>query len=94
MLLMGVPAAVAEQPSELFVSTIMPAFKKHCVGCHGEGQTLAKLDLRTREGLLKGGERGPSVIPGKALESPLYQAIAGAGALQMPPGGPQEKADA
>jgi mono/diheme cytochrome c family protein len=66
-------------------------FRQHCLGCHGDGQILGKLDLRTREGLLKGGLRGPAMIPGKASESLLYQMVAGRGALQMPPGGPEQK---
>jgi len=87
----GQPPVQAQQASNLFVSTIQPAFTKHCAGCHGEGQTLAKLDLRTREGMLKGGERGPSIVPGKATESLLYQALAGIASLQMPPGGPEKR---
>ena len=51
--------------SELFATKIQPVFKQQCIGCHGEGQTLAKLDLRTPEALLKGGERGPAVVPAR-----------------------------
>jgi hypothetical protein len=83
--------ALGQEAARLFESSIQPVFKQQCFGCHGEGQTLAKLDLRTREGLLRGGERGPAVVPGRASESPLFQALVGTGKLQMPPGGPDKK---
>ncbi len=56
-----------------------------CVVCHGATQ-MSGLDLRSRESLLKGGKRGPGVVPGKAAESLLFQAIQGQGNLKMPPG--------
>ncbi len=84
-------AAHAEDPSALFTGTILPVLKRDCLGCHGEGQTLSKLDLRSREALLRGGARGPAVQPGKPAESLLLQLISGAGAIQMPPGGPPQR---
>jgi len=56
-----------------------------CVVCHGNTQ-MSGLDLRTRDSLLRGGERGPAVVPGKAADSLLFQAIRGQGNLKMPPG--------
>lgn len=46
-----------------------------CVECHGGRFTRHGLDLVTREGLIKGGESGPTVVPGKADESHLYKRI-------------------
>ncbi|MBI4910371.1 MAG: PSD1 domain-containing protein [Acidobacteria bacterium] len=79
------------EPEHLFTDVVQPALKKDCEGCHGTGQVLANLDLRTREGLLKGGMRGPAITPGKAEASLLYKAIAGIGDVQMPPGGPAKR---
>ncbi len=90
MLLCGIAASAvgfAGPAEDLFQTSILPALKRDCLGCHGEGQTLAGLDLRQREGLLRGGQRGPSVIPGNAGDSLLYQVLIGKGALSMPPGG-------
>ncbi len=42
---------------------------------------LSKLDLRTLEGALKGGEKGASIVPGKAEDSRLYRRVA---ALERP----------
>ncbi|MBL8234858.1 MAG: DUF1549 domain-containing protein, partial [Bryobacterales bacterium] len=81
----------AQPAADLFRATIQPVLKRECYGCHGEGQTLASLDMRTREGLLKGGSRGSALSPGKSAESLLYRVIAGEGTLQMPPGGASKR---
>jgi len=47
---------------------------------------MSGLDLRTREGMLSGGSRGPALIPGKSKESLIYKAISHQGGLAMPPG--------
>lgn len=46
---------------------------------------MSGLDLRTREGLIKGGTRGPAIVPGDALKSVLYEAVSHRGKLLMPP---------
>ena len=58
---------------------------EQCVSCHGAAK-MGGLDLRERESLLKGGGRGAAVVPGKAAESLLYQAVMRKGPLAMPPG--------
>src|SRR2546430_10276127 len=60
-------------------------FEKHCLSCHGAGQ-MSGLDLRQRETTLKGGKRGPAVIPGNPDDSLLYRAVTRQGDLKMPPG--------
>ena len=49
---------------------------------------MSDLDLRQPETILKGGKRGPAIVPGKAEQSLLYKAVAHTGDLQMPPGKP------
>ena len=56
-----------------------------CAACHGEAR-MSELDVRELSGLLKGGKRGPAIVPGKAADSLLYQAVKREGALKMPPG--------
>ena len=56
----------------------------NCVSCHGPAQ-MSGLDLRTREAMLKGGNRGPALIPGQAYRSPLYLAAAHQQEPRMPP---------
>ena len=47
---------------------------------------MSDLDLRQPETILKGGKRGPAIVPGKAEQSLLYKAVKRDGDLQMPPG--------
>ncbi len=42
------------------------AVLQRCYQCHGPALQMSKLDLSTPEGMLKGGEKGPAVIPGNA----------------------------
>ena len=57
----------------------------NCTGCHGAAK-MSGLDLRERDGMLRGGKRGPAVLPGNPSESLLYRAVLRSGELQMPPG--------
>src|SRR5262245_33430765 len=79
--------ALSEAKGEdLFLRQVQPLLKARCLGCHGEGDKLSgKLDLRSREAMLKGGNSGPAVVPGDAAKSLLYQAVCGTGDLVMPP---------
>jgi len=61
--------------------------ENRCAVCHGQAQTSG-LDVRQRETILKGGKRGPALIPGNADESLLYKAVVHVGDLQMPPAKP------
>ena len=53
-----------------------------CIVCHGKRIKRAGLDLRTRAGLLTGGQSGPAIVPGKPDESLLIKRIT---AREMPP---------
>jgi hypothetical protein len=62
--------------------------QEKCLACHSESSAMSGLVLTTRENLLKGGSRGPAIVPGKAAESLLYKAVSGSGeVLRMPPVG-------
>ena len=67
-----------------FTADIQPVFENSCWKCHGGAVQLSKLDLRTREARLKGGERGAAIVPGKAEESRLYRVVAGLEKPAMP----------
>ena len=55
-----------------------------CVGCHGPSNPQSGLDLTRREMALRGGDRGPAMVPGKAKESFLYQVLAQTAKPAMP----------
>jgi hypothetical protein len=90
-LLGAVEPAVAAAATDVFSRVIRPAFERECLGCHGESQTLSKLDLRTREAMLAGGQRGPALVPGNAAGSLLYKSVAGLAEPHMPPGGESKR---
>jgi mono/diheme cytochrome c family protein len=69
-----------------FDGQVRPILQAHCVRCHGGAKTKGGLDLTTREGLLKGGKRGPAVSPSEPEESLLLQAVRHED-LEMPPDG-------
>jgi mono/diheme cytochrome c family protein len=56
-------------------TTVLEVLEKNCVSCHGGRSTKAKLDLSTREALLRGGESGAVVVPGKPEASLLLQMV-------------------
>ncbi|MBM3756314.1 MAG: DUF1553 domain-containing protein [Acidobacteria bacterium] len=71
--------------SALAAQDAVSILQNQCGSCHGAA-AMAGLDLRTREGLLTGGSRGPAMAPGNADASLLIQAVRRTGSLQMPPG--------
>ena len=82
-LLILVPAIAAAQTAQVSDKEIVPVLQR-CLQCHGEALQMSKLDLRTREGMLKGGEKGPAIVPGDAEGSLLYKRVAGLQAPIMP----------
>jgi hypothetical protein len=70
-------ASSVEKPVD-FATQIKPILEKRCVSCHARGLNKGGLSINSREALLKGGESGPSVVPGKSAESLLFQLISGA----------------
>ena len=85
--------SVAAEPDaadvEFFEKKIRPVLIEHCLKCHSReaGEKLkGGLALDTREGVLKGGETGPAVVPGNLEKSLLIRAVRYTDAnLQMPP---------
>ncbi len=70
-----------------FAAEPVTLLQAKCAACHGDSSGMSGLKITSRENVLKGGKRGAAVVPGKATESLLYQAVAGTGPLRMPPGG-------
>ena len=58
-----------------FVSIVQPVFNEYCIACHGAEKAKAKLRLDTFEHLFKGGESGPAVHPGSAVQSLLIKRL-------------------
>ena len=76
------------QDSSLFESQIRPALIEHCYECHSTGKKIrGGLALDSKAGILKGGESGPVIIPGKPDESLFMKGLYHQGDLKMPPKG-------
>jgi hypothetical protein len=86
-LLAGASAPAQSSKTVSFSKDVAPLLAEKCVHCHGRDSTMGNLDLRTREGMLKGGKHGPAIVPGKAQASGLYGHLTGAIQPQMPFGG-------
>ena len=69
--------AAAPTPAqvEFFEKNIRPVLAAECYECHTSAKRKGSLVLDTREGLLKGGESGPAIVPGQPDSSLLLQAI-------------------
>jgi mono/diheme cytochrome c family protein len=60
-------------------------FAKHCVSCHNARDEEGELVLESYATLMKGGETGPAVVPGKADQSLLVRLIRHEKKPYMPP---------
>jgi len=83
----------AASNADFFEQKIRPVLVARCIACHSAVTKKQKggLSLDSREGLLKGGDTGPAVVPGDVDKSLLLKAIRyGDPDLRMPP--PKEKA--
>jgi len=95
---LGAPAARAGDPAaeverlKFFEAAVRPLLVEKCQSCHGPDKQKGGLRLDSREALLRGGETGPVVEPGKPDESPLIEAVRYEG-LEMPPAGKLEPAE-
>ena len=67
-----------------FSQKIQPIFENTCWKCHGAAIQLSHLDLQTRESALRGGDRGPALVPGKSDESRMFRLVSGQEKPAMP----------
>src|SRR5882672_9496785 len=95
VLLLGTASAAQQQQAappisadqvEFFEQKIRPIFVERCYKCHSTGADKVKggLLLDSREGLLKGGDSGPAIVPGDPEKSILIKAIRQTDELRMP----------
>ncbi len=70
-----------------FETDLQPIFRQHCYGCHAASVKMGSLDVQTHEGIMRGGNQGTIIVPGKASESRLYLTLTGAMKPDMPMGG-------
>jgi Protein of unknown function (DUF1553)/Protein of unknown function (DUF1549)/Planctomycete cytochrome C len=86
--LLAADAKLTPDQVDFFEKKIRPILVDNCYKCHSHDSEKVKggLLLDTRDGLLKGGDTGPAIIPGNLDKSLLIQAVRYSNKdLQMPP---------
>jgi cytochrome c553 len=74
----GEPASGAEPTAEqlrFFEAQVRPVLVEHCQKCHGAEKQWSNFRLDSREAILRGGDFGPVIVPGKPDESRLIRAV-------------------
>ena len=72
------PALVEKPTAEqlrFFETNVRPVLVEHCQKCHGDKKQWGGLRLDSREALMRGGDSGAAIVPGKAKESLLIRAV-------------------
>jgi len=83
VLVLLVPSLVGAADLAEEASTIL---KENCQMCHGAAMQQSGLDLRTRDKILQGGERGAAVTGANPGRSWLWKLVTHDGKPSMPPG--------
>jgi mono/diheme cytochrome c family protein len=78
-------ATAAGEPVD-FERDVWPILQERCVTCHGPLDDFGKLRLDSKDRILKGGDRGKALVPGKPDQSLMYtRVILPAGDLDIMP---------
>src|SRR5438552_15305208 len=89
--LLSVSLSAAGETAAPDFAAVQAVFNQHCLDCHAAQDPEAQLVMEDFESLMKGGENGPVLLPGKSDESLLVRMIEGKGERDgknkiMPPG--------
>jgi hypothetical protein len=71
---------------KFFDKRVAPILIRRCLGCHNDELKDGDISFNDPNSLLKGGKRGPAIVPGKPGSSLLIQAVRGDADIKMPPG--------
>ena len=85
--ILAATSAIAAEDFAFFESRIRPVLIEKCYSCHSAEAEKVKggLLLDTREGIRRGGDTAPAVVPGDVKGSLLVRAIHYEDDLEMPP---------
>jgi hypothetical protein len=78
------PSSQLMAQAQVTEKDVLPILEKNCLQCHGEALQMGNLDMRSLEVMLKGGDKGPALVAGNAVESLLYQRVTGVAEPKMP----------
>jgi hypothetical protein len=68
-----------------FEASVRPVLAENCYKCHGPRKQRGGLRLDSRASVLRGGDSGPAVVPGKPGQSLLVEAVRRLSRRKMPP---------
>jgi WD40 repeat protein len=89
----ALPVAELKRDTEVnFATEVYPFLKANCLACHNESKPKAGLSLESPQDMLKGGDSGPAIVPGKGAESFLFSTAAHLEDPVMPPANNKSKA--
>jgi mono/diheme cytochrome c family protein len=74
---LGHAAEPTPEQAKFFTEKVRPVLKENCYSCHSHAAKKSRggLMLDARESLLKGGDTGPAIVPGKPDESLLLKSV-------------------
>lgn len=70
-----------------FEKEVLPLLQRNCLACHSTSEKQGDLVLETPEGMRKGGDSGPAILPGRGAQSLLVKLAAHQSDRAMPPPG-------
>ncbi|MFO1461582.1 MAG: DUF1549 domain-containing protein [Verrucomicrobiota bacterium] len=68
-------------------SHVAPLLKERCGECHNPLKAKSRLDLSSLQTVLRGGDRGAAVLPGRVEDSLLFRVLSAGADPHMPPKG-------
>ena len=68
-------AEVTTKDADFFAKSIHSVLAEHCYSCHGPEKQRGGLRVDSRAALLKGGDKGPAIIPGKPADGRLFKVV-------------------
>ncbi|MCH7728925.1 MAG: DUF1549 domain-containing protein, partial [Planctomycetes bacterium] len=83
----SVREGLAKENEVSYLRDVKPLLARHCSNCHGALKQNAGLRLDAARLILKGSNDGAVVVPGRANESLLIEAVTGRAGFRMPPEG-------
>jgi len=75
LLFLAAPGHAAEKTNDY--AAVHALFAQHCLDCHAAQEPEGSLVMETFESLMKGGESGAALLPGKSADSLLVKMIEG-----------------
>ncbi len=78
-------ASSADDSPVSYARDVVPFLEEHCIACHDDGFETSELALHSLEAMLKGGRKGPAILPGKGADSSIVLYMTGKKQPQMPP---------